>query len=131
MKNVGITLMLTIRNVSIVITTIVVLFLAALLLFGDRPGTPIPFDSTDWKEGGNTNERLRMVSDLKPKLMGIPKEEVERLLGAPNNDIGAPDGGEYYYLLGTVRPLLFGTDGVWLRIKFEKERVNQVQLWQD
>ncbi len=98
------------------------------LLVNHNSESPIPFDSEVWKSQ-ESNERLRMVNDLKPKLMGISKANVEQLLGTPRKDVGNHPA-ECFYLLGTMESFL-DTDGVWLRIKYENDRVNDVQVWQD
>ncbi len=109
---------------------VVLLSSAVLLLLAHRSDTPLQFDTKVWKHQENSNERLRMVSDLKPKLMGIRREQVQQLLGTPRKDFLRSEPAHFYYLLGT-KERLGDTDGVWLRIKFEKDRVNDIQVWQD
>ncbi len=113
-----------------IIVAALLLFSVVMLLFGHRSDSPLQFDSEVWKHQENSNQRLRMVSDLKPKLMGISKVEVEQLLGTPRKDLGSSNRAEYFYLLGTEERFL-DTDGIWLRIKFKNDCVNDVQVWQD
>lgn len=104
---------------------------AVVFLFWHHSDSPRPFDTQVWKHQQDTNERLRMVDDLKPKLMGLSKAEVEQLLGAPRTDAaGLYRGYEYSYLLGTVGRLL-DDDGMWLCIRFKKDRVHDVQVVRD
>lgn len=130
-KNAGIAIMLTIRNVGFGLIVSLIIFSAAVLTFGDHPQPPLSFDSQVWKQQEYSNQRLRMVDDLKPKLMGLSKRDVEQLLGTPRDDLPRLEAEEYNYLLGTERPLLIGMDGVWLRIKFESDHVNHVGVWRD
>jgi hypothetical protein len=132
-------------NVRIIVAALV-LFSAAALLFG-RPSDPsdsqLPFDSEVWKHQAEDdgrpksipdlwkhreadNVRLRMVSDVKPKLMGISKAEVEKLLGTPMKDVGSlGDPGDYFYSLAVYERFM-DTDGVLLHIKFKNDRVTSV-----
>jgi hypothetical protein len=103
---------------------------AAALLFGHHSDTPLPFNTEVWKQHEDTNERLRMVGDLKPKLVNSSKAEVERLLGTPRRDFDPLHPNDYYYLLGTQESFL-DTDGIWLCLKFENDRVHDVQVFHD
>lgn len=131
------------RNVRIVVAALVLF--ASALLFGHHSESQLPFDAEVWKHAGEDdgrphmisdlwkqrdgNVRLRMVSDLKPKLMGITKAEVAQLLGEPVTDVGLYPG-DYYYVLGIQKK--FGdTDGIWLCLKFKNDRVEAVQIVRD
>jgi hypothetical protein len=107
---------------------------------GQHSESPLPFDREAWKRQKgheDTNERLRMVGDLKTKLMGISKAEVEQLLGTPGSELepvtrACRDAGyEYTYLLGVHRVFSCPIDGIWLCINFQSGRVSDVQVMQD
>lgn len=121
-------LLLCLKNVGILVAASLLL-LAVGLLLPNYSDSPIPFDSEVWKHQEDSNERLRMVSDLKPKLIGISKAEVEQLLGEPAGEL--EPGYEYSYLLGVHRLFFWPIDGIWLSIKFESGRVSDVQVMQD
>jgi hypothetical protein len=133
-------------NVRIIVAALVV-FSAAALLFGRSSDSQLPFDTEVWKHQAEDdgrpksipdlwkhreadNVRLRMVSDLKPKLMGISKAEVEQLLGTPVKGLESLHPTNYYYVLGTQERFL-DTDGIWLSLKFENDRANDVQVIHD
>lgn len=62
----------------------------ALLTPSDEPG-PIPFDPDGWNEAPpETDTRFRMARDLveTKRLLGLTREEVEELLGAPRSTTG-------------------------------------------
>lgn len=87
-----------------------------------------PFDSEIWKQTAN-NDRLRMVHDLKHKLPGLRKADVEKLLGQPREDAmgNIYPAFDYIYPLGTKkRP--FDEDGIWLLIKFTNDAVTDVEV---
>ena len=112
-----------------IVLAVVLLFSTVALVFGHRSETPLLFDREVWKREAD-NERLRMVSDLTPKLMGISKAQVEHLLGEPVTDVGLYPGDYFYYVLGTQKK--FGdTDGIWLCLKFKNNRVDAVQIAHD
>jgi hypothetical protein len=119
------------KKIAILAVALVICW-AAVLLFAPKSESPIPFEPEAWRREVDGNKRLRMVDDLKPKLMGIGKQKVEQLLGAPRKDVGTLyPGYEYSYLLGTDRRLL-DEDGIWLCIKFEKDdRVIDLQVVRD
>jgi len=129
-----------------IVVAALVLFSASALLFVHDSRSQLPFDAEAWKHAGGDSERphrisdlwkhqqenlrLKMVTDLKPKLMGICKAEVEQLLGEPVTDVGLYPGDCYYYVLGTQQR--FGdTDGIWLCLKFKNDRVDSVQVAHD
>lgn len=109
---------------------------------------PRPFDKKIWNQQNegeasddkdpnllsiwtNRNVCLKMFDDLKPKLIGITKKEVEQLLGTPDPNLDEADNPtDYYYLLGTKERIL-DTDGLWMCHKFKNDRVTQVLMIQD
>jgi hypothetical protein len=132
-----------------IVVAVLILLSFAALLFGHRSDSQLPFDKKVWqdqeaqedtrsksipdlwKHQEDGNVRFKMVNDLKPKLIGSNKADVEKLLGIPERDfdpINHP--GDDYYLLGT-RERFFDTDGLWLWVKFEKDRVDDVQVIHD
>lgn len=115
---------------GIVVTALLLLSVVALLFVHRSESSPLKFDTKIWKHQEDSNERLRMVSDLKPKLAGISKAEVEKLLGTPRKDVAGLYPADYIYLLGT-QGRLFDVDGVWLCIKFKDDRVKDVQVMHD
>ena len=120
--------------------------LTASLLFVQNWNAQRPFDREIWlhydddSEQGTSpisnswkdyNVRLKMIDDLKPKLLGISKTEVENLLGKPDPDMNPADySTDYYYLLGT-RERILDTDGLWLHLKFENDHVKDAQVISD
>jgi hypothetical protein len=122
---------MTRRRTGGIVVAALLLYSAVVLLFGHLSESPIPFDAEVWKHQEDSNERLRMVSDLKPKLMGITKRQVEEMLGEPRKDVaGLCPGHEHTYLLGVVGRL-GPDDGIWLCINFENDRVKDVRVVQD
>lgn len=103
---------------------------AAALVFGRHSESQIPFDSAIWKHQVNSSERLRMVGDLKTKLISSGREEIEQILGEPRRGFDSLHPNDYYYLLGTQERLL-DTDGIWLRITFQNDRVCDMQVIHD
>jgi hypothetical protein len=112
-----------------IVASALLLVSVVLLFFGHRQHTesPLPFDPKAWKRE-EPNQRLRMVSDLKPKLMGMTKTQLEGMLGESRTDVGELlPGYRYTYLLGTQQRLL-DEDGIWLCIKFQNSLVSDVQV---
>ena len=106
----------------------------AVSYFWHGSDSDVHFDPTAWKKAEDTNERLKMVHDLMSKytLVGMKKEEIEKLLGSPRMDVSGrllPDYN-YVYLLGTKQWLL-DEDGVWLCIKLQDNQVRDVQICHD
>ena len=112
-----------------IVVAVLVLF-SAVVLFAHPRESALPFDAEAWNHQGDSNQRLRMVSDLKLKLMRMSKAEVKQLLGEPVTNVGLYPGDYYYYVLGTQKR--FGdTDGIWLCLKFINDRVDAVQVAHD
>ena len=107
--------------------TVSALFLVIALLPGLSPETQLPFNTEVWNRNGDNNDRLRMVEDLRLKLVGHNKAAVRKLLGEPITDLQRFPGDYYYYGLGT-RKRLFDTDGIWLCIKFRNGQTDVVQV---
>ena len=93
------------------------------------------FDSQVWKEslrGDDYKEvRLRMVDDLlkKHNLIGMSKEEIDKLLGVPPKTSYFKKY-DYVYRLGQERDLI-PIDSEWLVIKFENGKVAAACLTRD
>lgn len=112
------------------VTAILLLLASVWLALAHRSESPLKFDAEVWKHRQDNNERLRMVSDLKPKLMGASKSAVQNLLGTPITNVGLYRGDYYYYVLGTQER--FGdTDGLWLCLKFKNDLVDSLQIAHD
>jgi hypothetical protein len=108
-----------------------------LLLLGpvlEDYGQRARFDSTAWKasEGSWQNPvHFRMVDDLlqRYKLQGMPRQEIEKLLGKPPETEYFRDY-DYVYWLGPERGFI-SIDSEWLCIKFEKNIVTQADIRRD
>jgi len=95
----------------------------------------IPFDAVKWKNEELVNSvnpvRIRMVDDLLKKhhLVGMPKEELNDLLGIPPKT-GYFSDYDYVYWLGPERGFM-SIDSEWLAIKFVNEAVSEARIVRD
>jgi hypothetical protein len=91
------------------------------------------FESGTWKNAEASPEgiRIRMVDDLlrKHPLVGMPRAEIDQLLGVPRETDYFADY-EYVYWLGPERGLI-PIDSGWLGIKFSNDVVSEAQLLRD
>jgi len=93
------------------------------------------FDSASWKSEklavSQNPIRLRMVDDLIKKrlLEGKSKEQVDKLLGAPDQPGYFPQY-DYVYWLGPERSF-FSWDDEWLGVKFKNDIVVKADILRD
>jgi hypothetical protein len=92
------------------------------------------FDSTAWKAGEGSVHKpthLRMVDDLlhRYRLQGMPRQEIENLLGKPPETDYFHDY-DYVYWLGPERGFI-SLDSEWLCIKFENNVVTRADIRRD
>lgn len=90
------------------------------------------FDSALWKSVTESDAtRLAMVDDLleRYELVGMTREEIDRLLGVPP-ETGYFANFEYVYWLGPERGFI-SIDSEWLCIDFEDGVVSDVRLMRD
>lgn len=89
------------------------------------------FDSVQWKqaaweakEGNHSESRICMVDDLlrTHRLVGLSRQELENLLGKPNDLESAQTKSEYLYYLGPERSYL-SVDSDWLDVIFAHDKV--------
>jgi hypothetical protein len=93
-----------------------------------------PFDVVVWKSENREAPRglrVHMVDDLlhQQTLMGMPRQQVDSLLGVPPKT-GYFRDYEYVYWLGPERGL-FSIDSEWLVLKFDHDVVSEARVVTD
>lgn len=128
-------------TVAVVAVTVAALGVICVLLWGSiwpsygDYAYRIRFESAAWKDETRQSDdnpvRLRMVDDLlrRYRLVGMPKEEVDDLLGVPPKT-GYFRDFDYVYWLGPERGFM-SIDSEWLVLKFKEGKVIEARVVRD
>lgn len=119
------------KKINIFIIVIVTVFICGLRFSGKISGEK--FDPYKWKNANlniedNMSLRWDMMNSLRNnyKLIGMSKNQIFNLLGKPDSDFSTEKKFTYY--LGYSK---IGINTGSLIIKFENERVIEIDVWQD
>lgn len=129
-------LTLKILAASIGVCLLLYIILITALLIGPKLKSILShkdFNSAEWIShlSSGENVKQKMVNDLmsKHRLVGMPKEKIEVLLGVPPKTSYFKDY-DYVYWLGPERSA-FGIDSEWLGIEFDNGVVTKAEILRD
>jgi len=100
---------------------------------GADSGEALSFDSAAWVAQGASGVRVRMVDDLlrRRRLIGLPRNELTALLGAPD-ETDKFSKADLVYWLGAERGALLALDSEWMLVFLDGDaRVERIYLVND